>query len=216
MLQLSLCRASALSVKDLSRCIKMGAIYIKGNATKTSRRIHRDLNRSFLTAATQSFLQRLKNLAFYCGSLVGEQLRALPLYTRLGRIHGVDCLAVPVAHGSAMFLYNMDFAMEWPRPLPPNVQLVGALLPAAAKPLPPAFQVSCLCLALPFLSGISLQDYPDHGRLLFLLSGMRRMLFTGRTTTNVQEVLRLLAEAGSSRRVSQRTLSAGKRIADCV
>lgn len=40
-----------------------------------------------------------------------------------------------------MFLYNMDFAMEWPRPLPPNVQLVGALLPTQAKPLPPQFEV---------------------------------------------------------------------------
>ncbi|CAL8466391.1 g5927 [Coccomyxa elongata] len=87
-----------------------------------------------------TFLQRLKNLGFYCGSLLGEQLRALPLYTRLGRVHGVDCLAKDTVHGSAMFLYNMDFAMEWPRPLPPTVQLVGALLPAPAKPLPPAFQ----------------------------------------------------------------------------
>ncbi len=91
--------------------------------------------------AAQTFLQRVKNLAFYCGSLLGEQLRALPLYTRLGTVHGVDCLATSTVHGSAMFLYNMDFAMEWPRPLPPTVQLVGALLPAAAKPLPPAFQV---------------------------------------------------------------------------
>ena len=46
-----------------------------------------------------------------------------------------------VTHGSTMFLYNMDFAMEWPRPLPPNVQLVGALLPTQAKPLPPQFEV---------------------------------------------------------------------------
>jgi len=51
------------------------------------------------------------------------------------------CLWVQVAHGSTMFLYNMDFAMEWPRPLPPNVQFVGALLPTQAKPLPPKFEV---------------------------------------------------------------------------
>jgi glucuronosyltransferase len=88
----------------------------------------------------------MKNMLFYYGSLVGEQLRALPLYTRLGRIHGVDCLSLPVAHGSSMFLYNMDWAMEWPRPLPPNVQLVGALLPTRARPLPPHFEVG---LALP-------------------------------------------------------------------
>lgn len=50
-------------------------------------------------------------------------------------------LVMQVTHGSTMFLYNMDFAMEWPRPLPPNVQLVGALLPTEAKPLPAKFQV---------------------------------------------------------------------------
>ncbi len=52
-----------------------------------------------------------------------------------------DGLLMQVSHGSTMFLYNMDFAMEWPRPLPPNVQLVGALLPTQAKPLPPIFEV---------------------------------------------------------------------------
>ena len=54
------------------------------------------------------------------------------------------CDSIPVmqvSHGSTMFLYNMDWAMEWPRPLPPNVQLVGALLPTPAKPLPPSFEV---------------------------------------------------------------------------
>ena len=40
--------------------------------------------------------------------------------------------------------YNSDFALEWPRPLPPNVQLVGALLPRPARPLPPHFQVPIL------------------------------------------------------------------------
>jgi hypothetical protein len=57
------------------------------------------------------------------------------------------CSVMQVSHGSTMFLYNMDFAMEWPRPLPPNVQLVGALLPTAAQPLPADFQVhtSSIC-----------------------------------------------------------------------
>ena len=52
-----------------------------------------------------------------------------------------DRLMLQVTHGSTMFLYNMDWAMEWPRPLPPNVQLVGALLPTPAKRLPPSFEV---------------------------------------------------------------------------
>jgi hypothetical protein len=41
--------------------------------------------------------------------------------------------------------------MEWPRPLPPNVQLVGALLPTPAQPLPPQFQVCCRAAPLLFL-----------------------------------------------------------------
>ena len=68
-----------------------------------------------------------------------------------------------------MFLYNMDFAMEWPRPLPPNVQLVGALLPTQAKPLPPVFEVrmqhhSWLCIA-----ALQLQSYHTFGHGLRLL-----------------------------------------------
>ena len=39
---------------------------------------------------------------------------------------------------------TQDWAMEWPRPLPPNVQLVGALLPTLAKPLPPDFEARAL------------------------------------------------------------------------
>ena len=55
----------------------------------------------------QTFWQRAANLAFYWGSLAGEQLRALPLYARLCTAHGIDCLSAPVAHGATMFLYNM-------------------------------------------------------------------------------------------------------------
>ena len=37
------------------------------------------------------------NVAFYYGSLVAEQLRALPLYTSLGSQYDVDCLSTPVS-----------------------------------------------------------------------------------------------------------------------
>ena len=37
------------------------------------------------------------NVAFYYGSLVAEQLRALPLYTSLGTRYSVDCLSTPVS-----------------------------------------------------------------------------------------------------------------------
>jgi hypothetical protein len=45
----------------------------------------------------QTFLERLKNIAFYYGSLLGEQWRALPLYIALGKRHNVDCLSTPVS-----------------------------------------------------------------------------------------------------------------------
>ena len=57
------------------------------------------------------------------------------------------CLRMTSIHAHR---YNSDFALEWPRPLPPNVQLVGALLPRPARPLPPHFQVPILtfCVAV--------------------------------------------------------------------
>ena len=45
----------------------------------------------------QTFLERLKNTAFYYGSLLGERWRALPLYIALGKQHDVDCLSTPVS-----------------------------------------------------------------------------------------------------------------------
>lgn len=50
----------------------------------------------------QTFLERLKNTAFYYGSLLGEQWRALPLYVALGKQHNVDCLSTSVSP----FLYH--------------------------------------------------------------------------------------------------------------
>ena len=40
-----------------------------------------------------------------------------------------------------MHLFGGDLALEQPRPLPPKVKLVGALLPSPAKPLPQDLQV---------------------------------------------------------------------------
>ena len=41
-----------------------------------------------------------------------------------------------------MHIFSADFALEWPRPLPPNLRLVGPLLPEPAQPLPAEFEVS--------------------------------------------------------------------------
>ena len=58
----------------------------------------------------------------------------------------VDCWNPKVLRGAAMFIYNMDWAVEYPRPLPPSVQAVGALLPRPAQPLEPFFQVHTLAV----------------------------------------------------------------------
>lgn len=50
-----------------------------------------------VSTAVQSFGERLVNTVFYYGSLAGEHLRALPLYTSLGTQYGVDCLSTPVS-----------------------------------------------------------------------------------------------------------------------
>ncbi|KAK9838454.1 hypothetical protein WJX81_000210 [Elliptochloris bilobata] len=83
---------------------------------------------------------RVRNALVYLGSLAVEQARVLPMYARLCATFDVACFNRTLLHSSTMFLYNSDFALEWPRPLPPNVQLVGALLPRPARPLPPHFQ----------------------------------------------------------------------------
>ena len=40
-----------------------------------------------------------------------------------------------------MHIFSADFALEWPRPLPPNLRLVGPLLPEPAQPLPTELEV---------------------------------------------------------------------------
>lgn len=40
-----------------------------------------------------------------------------------------------------MTLCIADFAIEWVRPLPPNFKMIGAILPAPARPLPADLEV---------------------------------------------------------------------------
>ena len=40
-----------------------------------------------------------------------------------------------------MHIFSADFALEWPRPLPANLRLVGPLLPEPAQPLPAELEV---------------------------------------------------------------------------
>ena len=47
----------------------------------------------------------------------------------------------PVRELELMHLFGGDLALEQPRPLPPKVKLVGALMPGPAKPLPSELEV---------------------------------------------------------------------------
>ena len=49
---------------------------------------------------------------------------------------------MPVRELEVMHLIGGDFAVEQPRPLPPKVKLIGALMPAPAKPLAAEIEVS--------------------------------------------------------------------------
>jgi hypothetical protein len=80
----------------------------------------------------------------YYGSKIVEQVRCLPKYSELARNFDFDMWRKEVVHGTAMFIFNMDFSLEWPRALPPTIKFVGALLPEPAKPLPPNFEVRFL------------------------------------------------------------------------
>ena len=56
--------------------------------------------------------------------------------------HGLDMASKEARELELMHLVSGDFALEQPRPLPPKVKLVGALMPAPAKPLPADLEVS--------------------------------------------------------------------------
>ena len=53
----------------------------------------------------------------------------------------------PARQLELMHLIGGDFALEQPRPLPPKVKLVGALMPRPVKPLPPEVEV-CIAAVL--------------------------------------------------------------------
>ena len=54
--------------------------------------------------------------------------------------HSIDLGSKEALRRGVMHLFNTDFALEWPRALPPTVKLVGPLMPEPAKPLPPDLQ----------------------------------------------------------------------------
>lgn len=79
--------------------------------------------------------QRCVNVAFYFGAHAIHTLRVKPLYVALARKHGVEATTA-FLHSASLTLFNTDFAIEAPRPLPPSVLFIGSLLSRPAKPLP--------------------------------------------------------------------------------
>ena len=64
------------------------------------------------------------------------------IYVPLSRKHGLN-LGTPAAlRRGVMHLFNIGFALEYPRALPPNVKFVGPLMPEPAQALPADLQVS--------------------------------------------------------------------------
>ena len=63
------------------------------------------------------------------------------VYLPLSVKHGIDLGSRDALRRGVMHLFNIDFALEWPRALPPNVKLVGPLMPEPPKALPADLQV---------------------------------------------------------------------------
>lgn len=59
--------------------------------------------------------------------------------------HGLQMGSRAVRELELLHLFGSDFALEQPRPLPPKVKLVGAIMPSPPKPLPQELEVSKLC-----------------------------------------------------------------------
>ena len=71
------------------------------------------------------------------------------VYLPLSMKHGIDLGSRDALRRGVMHLFNLDFAVEWPRALPPNVKLVGPLMPEPAQPLPADLQVHPLSIVQP-------------------------------------------------------------------
>lgn len=61
--------------------------------------------------------------------------------------HGLDVDTPRERRRVALHIVNADFALEWTRPITPNLKLVGPILPEPPAPLPAELEVqasSCI------------------------------------------------------------------------
>ncbi len=63
------------------------------------------------------------------------------VYLPLSIKHNIDLGSREALRRGVMHLFNIDFALEWPRALPPNVKLVGPLMTEPPRALPADLQV---------------------------------------------------------------------------
>ncbi|XP_077978887.1 UDP-glucuronosyltransferase 2C1-like [Glandiceps talaboti] len=89
-----------------------------------------------------SFLQRLENVGHYAFSYVLYNFYMLPHYRHLQHKYNIrpDLTLHKMAEAAELFLYNTDFAFDYPRPLMPNVVLIGGIMAGPAEPLEKEFE----------------------------------------------------------------------------
>ncbi|KAK9826069.1 hypothetical protein WJX74_009969 [Apatococcus lobatus] len=94
-----------------------------------------------LLPSVMTFKQRLQNYAWYLlfryAIMAGKSTEERQLAESYG--YDLDSSWLPRSTAPAL-IAGGDWALEYPMPLPPKVQLVGPLLASPAKPLPQAFQ----------------------------------------------------------------------------
>ncbi|XP_078287153.1 UDP-glucuronosyltransferase 3A1-like isoform X2 [Rhinoraja longicauda] len=90
-----------------------------------------------LLSDRMGFWERAKNFLMFLGSFVAER-RIQARFERAVLTHFPAAnVSLSQLYGKAQLaIYNTDFTLEFPRPLPPNVVCVGGLLAKPAKPLP--------------------------------------------------------------------------------
>ncbi|BDA49333.1 UDP-glucuronosyltransferase 2A1 [Coccomyxa sp. Obi] len=83
-----------------------------------------------------SFMQRLYNFATYLHFQWEDYINVRPITQAAFKRFGVDPDALRERRRMVMTLNIGDPAIEWLRPLPPDLKMIGPILPEPARPLP--------------------------------------------------------------------------------
>ncbi|KAK9820198.1 hypothetical protein WJX72_007391 [[Myrmecia] bisecta] len=88
-----------------------------------------------------TFVQRLKNVGMYLATQLLTPTVEEEVAGEIRRRYGVkrpnDAESL---QQQPLYIYNVDFSLEFPRPLPPVINFVGPLLTGPARPLPESLQ----------------------------------------------------------------------------